>query len=72
MKKYEEMNKNSYTRKKGHQKAVRITISMPPVIWEAGSTRQEELGFPGLSDYIQDLIRSDAGLRKAAQIAQAA
>lgn len=56
------MKTRSY-RKRPHESAVRTTISLPPLLWDVGTKRQAKLGFGTFSDYIQDLVRHDSGLR---------
>ena len=45
--------------KRQHEMAVRTTISMPPVIFDAGRERARLRAFGSFSDYIQALIRAD-------------
>jgi hypothetical protein len=45
--------------KRVHQKAVRATVSMPPMLHDRAVDRMKRRGFAALSDYIQDLIRRD-------------
>jgi hypothetical protein len=47
-------------RKKLHERVVRTSISMPPIIYSAGIERQHKRGYPCFSDYLQNLIRQDA------------
>lgn len=45
--------------KRRHEMAVRTTISMPPIIFEAGHERARARAFGSFSDYVQALIRAD-------------
>lgn len=45
--------------KRRHEMAVRTTISMPPVIFEAAQQSARLRAFGSFSDYIQALIRAD-------------
>ena len=49
-------------RKRGADRVIRTTITMPPVLWEAAQRIIQTRGFCGLSDYIQSGIRRDGGL----------
>ncbi len=46
--------------KRAHLKAVRATVSMPPVLHDRATEKQKLGGYSAFSDYIQDLIRRDA------------
>jgi Arc/MetJ-type ribon-helix-helix transcriptional regulator len=46
--------------KRPHEMAVRTTISMPPVIYDAGQERARRRAFASFSDYVQALIRADS------------
>jgi hypothetical protein len=50
--------------KRAFEKSVRTTITMPPRLLEVAETVLTSRGFGGLSDYLQDLVRSDVDKRK--------
>ncbi len=54
------------TRKGDHERAARATITLPPVLLDHATDRSKKCGFTGLSDYIQGLIRKDAGIELSA------
>lgn len=49
-------------RKRNHEKAVRINVSLPPRMLTESEGIISRFGFDGLSDYLQTCIRRDAGL----------
>ena len=51
------MTMKTSTAKRAHEKVVRTTISMPPLVFTFGLNHAREGGFTSFSDYIQDLIR---------------
>jgi hypothetical protein len=40
-----------------HQRVVRTTISLPPIILDVGMNQQKLGGYTSFSNYVQDLIR---------------
>jgi hypothetical protein len=48
--------------KRRHEKAVRVNITIQPLLFNASEELVKKYGFNGLSDYIQARIRQDAGL----------
>lgn len=48
--------------KPSEERAVRTTVSLSPKIWAAGLELVRRGGYTGISDYLQDRIRHDAGL----------
>lgn len=46
-------------KKRDHEKAVRVTISMPPELWEIASDYKKRRKLATFSDSIQDLIRNN-------------
>jgi len=53
---------NTGLKKKPHARSIRTTISLTPVLFDAGQDLVRRHGYSGLSDYIQARIRTDAGL----------
>jgi hypothetical protein len=53
-------------RKRSQEKAMRTSISMPPVVFIKAMERQRTYGFPTFSDYLQHLLRADARKKEAA------
>lgn len=45
--------------KRAHEKAVRATVSMPPILHDRAVEKTRRGGFSNFSNYIQDLIRRD-------------
>jgi len=58
--------KHAIQRKKTFQKAVRVNITLSPILLEKSGEIIRRQGFSGLSDYVQSKIRRDAGLETAA------
>ena len=50
------------SRKREHQKVVRTTITLTPVLFDASQEIIRHRGYTGLSDLVQDVIRKQAGL----------
>jgi hypothetical protein len=53
-------------KKRDHQKAVRTTVTIPPILLEHCPAIFHRMGYTGLSDYIQSKLRADAGLDRGA------
>jgi metal-responsive CopG/Arc/MetJ family transcriptional regulator len=53
-------------RKRAHEQAIRINISLPPMLYDEGHRLAKQFGFSGLSAYIQDKIRRDVETEKKA------
>lgn len=45
------------TRKRQHQRAVRVCITLTPLLFDEAGRLIQRGGFVGLSDYLQDRIR---------------
>lgn len=56
------MQMNVGTRKREHQKVVRTTITLTPVLFDASQEIIRHGGYTGLSDLVQDVIRKKAGI----------
>jgi hypothetical protein len=54
------MNRPS-VHKRTHQRVVRTTITMPPVLWDRVQEFIRQDGYIGLSDFVQAAIRARAG-----------
>jgi hypothetical protein len=56
-------------RKRAHETAIRINISLPPVLFDASQRLIKDGGYSGLSDYVQDRIRTDADMKPTKRMA---
>ena len=50
------------SRKREHQKVVRTTITLTPVLFDASQELIRHGGYTGLSDLVQDVLRKKAGI----------
>ncbi len=55
-------HRTAYQRKRVHERAVRVNITLPPALFGYCSTIVQKHGFSGISDYLAASIRRDAGL----------
>jgi hypothetical protein len=49
-------------RKPAHSRAIKITLTCDPVLYEEGKRWWEARRFSGISEYLQSSIRRDLGL----------
>jgi hypothetical protein len=50
---------DEYVAKKPTDYAVKKSISLPGVMWDASKERRRQIGFGTFSDYVQHLMRKD-------------
>lgn len=48
--------------KKAHERAAKMSISLPPKLYEFAADRVRAKGYASLSSYLQSLVRQDAEL----------
>lgn len=52
----------SSVRKRAHEKAVTVNLTLPPMLFDEAQRLAREGGYGGLSDYFQACIRVNAGI----------